>query len=390
MSEPSTPTRLVQLGATKLLLGGAAGTVAVLGSVAMLLLVWTTMIVGSSGAASTCSTDPATTTGSGPTGRDAHEELEVRGLASTYSDDPAIGWHDAMDAGLAPASGIPNTQPGIAVYNPSTLRGWWIVRAPGGATAILQQTDIGPAPSTGAVVDINAIAARTIFGVRASAFPTKQGTWSASYIGKREPAGASRPARGGPLLGSEPTGADGAAAAAACTSSGMAVSVSGPLGQRIASIASRYVGKSGRTEPFDGFEPPTFADSWCGWFATNVWKYAGVAIEVSGASFAPYTWAAAHHTLFKAAGQSPRGETPPLGSAVMYGTGPSSTATSDHVNLVTQVSRDGSYMLTGGNQGGFPGTVSTQGPCRLSRTDPGRQIGPGCDPRPIYGIAVPR
>ena len=40
-------------------------------------------------------------------------------------------------------------QPGIAVYNPQTLKGWWRVTAPNGHMAVVQQTDVGPAPWTG-------------------------------------------------------------------------------------------------------------------------------------------------------------------------------------------------------------------------------------------------
>ena len=44
-------------------------------------------------------------------------------------------------------------------------------------------------------------------------------------------------------------------------------------------------------------------------------------------------------------------------------------------------------MVTGGNQDGP--RVTRYGPCRLQRTDPAHLTGPGCDTRPIYGIAMP-
>jgi hypothetical protein len=44
-------------------------------------------------------------------------------------------------------------------------------------------------------------------------------------------------------------------------------------------------------------------------------------------------------------------------------------------------------MVTGGNQD--HGRVTRYGPCRLERTDPAYLTGPGCDTRPIYGIAMP-
>ena len=71
----------------------------------------------------------------------------------------------------------------------------------------------------------------------------------------------------------------------------------------------------------------------------------------------------------------------------MYGTGPQSTETSQHVNLVDTVNPDGSFMITGGNQDAS--RVTRQGPCRMTRSHPARLRGTGCDPRPIYAIAAP-
>ena len=78
--------------------------------------------------------------------------------------------------------------------------------------------------------------------------------------------------------------------------------------------------------------------------------------------------------------------TPPVGSALMYGTD-AGRRDSRHVNLVDRVLPDGIFMVTGGNQDG--GRVTRYGPCRLQRADPARLTGPGCDSRPIYGIAMP-
>lgn len=160
---------------------------------------------------------------------------------------------------------------------------------------------------------------------------------------------------------------------------------SGPLGRRIGEIARSHLG-SGPSIP--GFEPPSVSYAWCAWFATNVWRKAGVPIPLSGASFWPYIWAEPRGLLFKEVGAPPRSVTPPAGAALMYGTGPSSTVTSDHLNLVDSVLGDGSFMVTGGNQD--TSRVTRYGPCRLSRTDPAYLTGPGCDGRPIYGIAAPR
>ena len=120
--------------------------------------------------------------------------------------------------------------------------------------------------------------------------------------------------------------------------------------------------------------------AWCAWFATNVWRKAGVPIPVNAWSGYPYDWAKAKGLLFKAVGEPPRGATPPVGSALMYGTS-SAPGQSDHVNLVDRVLPDGTFMVTGGNQDGS--RVTRYGPCRLRRADPAGLVGPGCDPRPI-------
>lgn len=158
----------------------------------------------------------------------------------------------------------------------------------------------------------------------------------------------------------------------------------GPLGRRIGEIARSHLGSG---PSIAGFQPPSIGVAWCAWFATNVWIKAGVPMTMSAASFWPYTWAQPRGLLFKSVGSPPRSVTPPAGAALMYGTGPASTATSAHVNLVDSVLRDGSFMVTGGNQD--TSRVTRYGPCRLSRTDPAYLSGPGCDTRPIYGIALP-
>jgi hypothetical protein len=70
-----------------------------------------------------------------------------------------------------PASGIPIGTPGIAVYNRATLGGWWAIRAPNGSIGVLQQTDIGPAPSTGRRFDFT-YSSLPLFGYSQQTFPT--------------------------------------------------------------------------------------------------------------------------------------------------------------------------------------------------------------------------
>lgn len=54
---------------------------------------------------------------------------------------------------------------------------------------------------------------------------------------------------------------------------------------------------------------------------------------------------------------------------------------------VDRVLPDGTFFVTGGNQDGS--RVTRYGPCRLECADPAHLTGPGCDTRPIYGIAAP-
>ena len=166
-----------------------------------------------------------------------------------------------------------------------------------------------------------------------------------------------------------------------------ALPLSSDTGERIGEIARGFLGKDARRQSFAGFQPPSTQLAWCGWFSTNVWRIAGLPIETSSFSGYHYTWAEQNRTLFKDVGSAPRGRTPPVGSALMYGSGPQSTRTSLHVNLVDTVNPDGTFMITGGNQDSS--RVTRQGPCRLVPSSPARLTGPGCDPRPIYAIAAP-
>jgi 3D (Asp-Asp-Asp) domain-containing protein len=164
--------------------------------------------------------------------------------------------------------------------------------------------------------------------------------------------------------------------------------VTGPVGRRIAVLARGYVGRGPRIR---GFQPPATALPWCEWFASNIYRQAHVpgwpgADLYSGT---PYTWAQARGQLFKAVDQPPAGPTPPLGAAVMYGSGPHA---SEHVNLVTRIYADGSFELIGGNQTcpGGPNCVSRRGPCRLIQIAHARLTGPACgESREVYGIASP-
>jgi hypothetical protein len=186
---------------------------------------------------------------------------------------------------------------------------------------------------------------------------------------------------GGPNIATAQT--DPSSTPAAGAGGPCAVAAGGELGARIAQIAKRYVGAG---PSIAGFEPPSTGLSWCAWFASNVWRQAGVPVEVTFFSAGPYAYGLEHQTLWKVPGRPPRGAIPPLGAALMYGTGPQNTSTSVHVNLVTAVNPDGSFMTIGGNESG---RVGLSGPCRLT-AGPGTHLrGPGCDSRPVYAISAP-
>ena len=68
------------------------------------------------------------------------------------------------------ASGVSSSKPGIAIYDRSTLGDWFEVTI-GGHTALLRQTDIGPAPSTGRKIDVTGAGAEKL-GISPLGFPT--------------------------------------------------------------------------------------------------------------------------------------------------------------------------------------------------------------------------
>ncbi len=93
-----------------------------------------------------------------------------------------FGGPDDPSSGPTTASGLPVSRPGIAVYDTQTLRGYWWIRFPNGHATILQQTDIGPAPWTGRVLDVLYSALPRI-GYTERSFPT-DAQIQARYLGK--------------------------------------------------------------------------------------------------------------------------------------------------------------------------------------------------------------
>lgn len=80
------------------------------------------------------------------------------------------------------ASGAPTSTPGIAIYNRATLGGYWrLTDTKTGRSAVLKQTDLGPAPWTGRKIDVT-YSALNRFGYNEHNFPTDS-TFKAEYLG---------------------------------------------------------------------------------------------------------------------------------------------------------------------------------------------------------------
>ncbi len=101
-----------------------------------------------------------------------------------------------------------------------------------------------------------------------------------------------------PIVPGGPDVATAEPAIAACETA-----LSSAVGERIGRLARAQLG---RGPSIAGFRPPSVGYAWCAWFATNVWRNAGVPIAVSGWSGYPYDWAAANGLLFKQNGRAAR------------------------------------------------------------------------------------
>jgi hypothetical protein len=89
-------------------------------------------------------------------------------------------------------------------------------------------------------------------------------------------------------------------------------------------------------------------EQWCSLFATWVWAHAGIAIPSMAFTGNMYGWAAAHGRIL------PGDVLPAPGDAVLYGTGPQSTASSVHVGLVVEVWPDDAVLTVEGDAGPAP------------------------------------
>jgi hypothetical protein len=194
-------------GPMKALLGG--GVALLIGSVLIVAILGS--VLGGSGAS--CGQPPTSVGAAVPAPGTAGTEL--RGKVSWF------GGPNDSTTGPTTATGLPVTHPGIAVYNTATKGGWWWVRFPNGRAAILQQTDFGPAPWTGRVVDV-LYSALPAIGYTEANFPTDAEV-VARYLGKSDRwAQAPGAITGAPMpLGVAPSTAAGSCEAEGLTDTGV-------------------------------------------------------------------------------------------------------------------------------------------------------------------------
>jgi hypothetical protein len=93
------------------------------------------------------------------------------------------GPNDKQNTGTA--LGLPDTVRGLAVYNRSTLGGYWRVKWPNGRVSVERQVDIGPAPWTRRKIDFTSAALRAN-GYTEQNFPTDSKA-TIEYLGKNKP-----------------------------------------------------------------------------------------------------------------------------------------------------------------------------------------------------------
>jgi hypothetical protein len=150
-----------------------------------------------------------------------------------------------------------------------------------------------------------------------------------------------------------------------------------PGSAAIVSAASSQI----EADPDPGYycNPYGPCEQWCALFATWAWQQGGVPIPSYAFTGDIYGWAADNGV------DLPPTATPDVGDAVLYGTGPWSTASSVHVGLVVQVWPDGAIITVDGDSG--PGTdgalsVTINGPFLPADSQSYNDV-------PIYAYAQP-
>ena len=146
-------------------------------------------------------------------------------------------------------------------------------------------------------------------------------------------------------------------------------------GAAVVAIAASQIGPDPRVSQGAYCNPYGPCEEWCALFATWVWQQAGIGIPAYPFTGSVFSWGAARGLALSAA------TTPLPGDAVLFGTGPSSTATSVHMGIVAQVWPDGAIITIEGDAGPEPlgkNAVVMNGPFLPSQSS--SYIG-----SPIYG-----
>jgi cell wall-associated NlpC family hydrolase len=118
----------------------------------------------------------------------------------------------------------------------------------------------------------------------------------------------------------------------------------GTTASRIITAARHELGYHEHGVNIDKFGPP--GQPWCSYFATAMWRKAGVQIPRYGFTGDVYTWGERHHLAYDAHHLH---EVRP-GDVLLFGTGPSSTTTSTHIGIVERVHGD-TVTTIEGNEG---------------------------------------
>ncbi len=116
----------------------------------------------------------------------------------------------------------------------------------------------------------------------------------------------------------------------------------------ITAVATSQVGPDPDASQGAFCNPYGPCEAWCALFATWVWARAGIPVPSIPFTGNIYTWAAAHGRIV------PGNVLPAPGDALLYGTGPQSTASSVHTGLVVEVWPDSAVLTVEGDAGPAP------------------------------------
>jgi hypothetical protein len=147
----------------------------------------------------------------------------------------------------------------------------------------------------------------------------------------------------------------------------------------ITALATNQVGPDPDTSLGAYCNPYGPCEQWCALFLTWIWAHAGIPISSIPFTGNIYSWAATHGRIV------PGNVLPAPGDALLYGTGPGSTATSVHTGLVVEAWPDGAVLTVEGDAGPAPsGQLATviNGPFLLRDSKGYNGVG-------VYAVAQP-